>query len=70
MMPMYYFRVEHGSHAAEPQGLRLRDIAEARNHARTLDDAIRQRGDVAGGPWAVIVTDEDGTVVYEIRPGP
>ena len=67
MMPLYYFHVEIGGGAADRQGLRLRDIAEARNHAKTLADAVRQRGDAAGGQWAVVVTVEDGTVVHESR---
>ena len=68
-MPMYYFRVEDDGVAAEPQGLRLNDLAAARSHARMLDDAIRSRARDPRAQWAILVTGEDGLVVCEIRHG-
>jgi hypothetical protein len=64
---MYYFQVESGGGLGDPQGLRLNNIAEARNHAKALDDAIRFRGDSVQTRWAIVVTDEHGIVIHEIR---
>jgi hypothetical protein len=66
-MPVYYFQVDSGDGAGEPQGLRLNDIAAARSHAKTLDDAVRFGGGTVQPQWAIVVTDEEGMVVYEIR---
>jgi hypothetical protein len=64
---MYYFQVESDGGLGDSQGLRLNNIAEARNHAKALDDAIRFRGDSAQTRRAIVVTDEHGTVIHEIR---
>jgi hypothetical protein len=66
---MYYFQVESGGESGEPQGLWLNDIGAARSHAKTLDDAIRFSGQRVQERWTIVVTDEQGTVVYEIRRG-
>jgi len=76
-MPVYYFRVEidgtligvgdvggAGRRAGEWLGLWLHDIGEARSHAQKIDDAIRFSGHQR--QWAIVVTNEQGTVVYEI----
>jgi hypothetical protein len=64
---MYYFQVDNGDGAGERQGLRLSDVAAARRHAKTLDDAVRFGGDKVQPRWAIVVTDEAGTVVYEVH---
>jgi len=66
-MPLYYFQVDKDGASGERQGLQLNDIAEARNHARTLDDAVRFSGDSVQTRWAIVVTDEQGTILHEIR---
>lgn len=67
MTQMYYFQVETDGGSGERQGLRLNNIAEARSHAKTLDDAVRFSGDSVQTPRAIVVTDEQGVVVFEIR---
>jgi hypothetical protein len=64
---MYYFQVDIGGGAGTPQGLQLNDVAAARSHAKTLDDAVRFGGDKVQPRWSIVVTDEEGTVVHEIR---
>jgi hypothetical protein len=66
-MPMYYFQVENDGEPGERQGLRLNDLAEARSHAKTLDDAIRFSGHSVQARRAIVVTDEHGAIVYEVR---
>jgi len=66
-MPLFYFQVEKDGGPGERQGLQLNDLAEARNHAKTLDDAVRFSGDSVQTRWAIVVTDEHGTVLHEIR---
>ena len=65
-MPLYYFQVQSGRRDADRQALLLNSMAEARNHAKTIDGAIRF-SDTARTRWAVVVRDEEGEVVYEIR---
>jgi hypothetical protein len=66
-MPMYYFQVESGSGPGDRQGLQLSGLDEARRHAKTLDDAIRFSGRSVETRSAIVVTDETGAIVYEIR---
>jgi hypothetical protein len=63
-MPRYFFHVHDHSEIRDQVGIELAGLGEAKAHANTAIKVAKSL--LAGRPFRIVVTDERGTVVYEL----
>lgn len=72
-MPRYYFHIDNGSQAADPEGTEFSGIEEARAEAISLAGAVLKDLDGAfwkqGSPWTMHVTDERDRLLFSLHFG-
>jgi hypothetical protein len=66
-MPQYFFHIEDGTSAVDPDGFELKDLAEAKCEAvimagRMICDASKEFWDRA--EWQMTVTDDTGLTLF------
>ena len=69
-MPRFYFHVYDGEYFHDHEGLLLQDLAEARTQAIvTSGEMLKEHGRKlwTGEMWTMVVMDENGKSVSELR---
>lgn len=62
-MPRYHFNLQGRSNCVDREGQILPDLSAARHEAERYADGLPK---VADGPLALAVTDDEGTLLFQI----
>ena len=72
-MPRYYFHIDNGTAAPDPEGTVLSGLPEARAEAVSLAGAVLRDLDgefwKEGSPWTMHVTDEHDRLLFSLHFG-
>lgn len=72
-MPRYFFHIDNGSQAPDPEGTEMSGVDEARAEAISLAGEVLRELDGAfwhqGSPWTMHVTDERNRLLFSLHFG-